>query len=429
MSARVTGIYIGTTSVRLVEVKNGKPVRFIEEDLPDNMVRNGQIVAFNALGEYLREVRKKDKIRTTAAAVVLSDEVCVTRRVRLPKMTVAQLKVNLPYEFHDYIQGNPADYVFDYALIRMDGSTMELMACAASKKLIDRYRSMLKRAGFKLTSLAPEEIAFQNIVLPPADIKKRQEGQQKAEKIRRKEDEFAARKAKSGSMALRRRTASGVTMEELAAQAAEEAMQNGFAPETPVPGTAGEGTLPAQDQSFGASGMVPGASAEGPGTGARAAGSPADEREGDYAILYFGHTTTKLHFFSKGTYEITRTLDTSSQTIVDQIASDRGMDPHLARIRLQQNQDDIIHSEEVQREFDSMATEVMRVLNFYNYNNPQNTLDRIHVCGNHVIVNEMKERIFDVTQMQIVPLTELIPGGAAVSGLDEAPQAFGVTVS
>ena len=101
MSARVTGIYIGTTSVRLVEVKNGKPVRFIEEDLPDNMVRNGQIVAFNALGEYLREVRKKDKIRTTAAAVVLSDEVCVTRRVRLPKMTVAQLKVNLPYEFHD----------------------------------------------------------------------------------------------------------------------------------------------------------------------------------------------------------------------------------------------------------------------------------------------------------------------------------------
>ena len=41
-------------------------------------------------------------------------------RFELPLMTEEQLRLNLPYEFHDYIGNEMDKYVFDYAMIYAD---------------------------------------------------------------------------------------------------------------------------------------------------------------------------------------------------------------------------------------------------------------------------------------------------------------------
>ena len=49
------------------------------------------------------------------------------RRFEMPLMTEEQLRLNLPYEFHDYIGDEMDKYVFDYAMIQTkredDGSS------------------------------------------------------------------------------------------------------------------------------------------------------------------------------------------------------------------------------------------------------------------------------------------------------------------
>lgn len=89
----------------------------------------------------------------------------------MPVMTVDQLKVNLPYEFRDYITEDKDSYFYDYGVLHMEmpgednPGSMELLAAAAKKSLIDQYRSMLRRAGLKLVIAAPEEMAYENLLL------------------------------------------------------------------------------------------------------------------------------------------------------------------------------------------------------------------------------------------------------------------------
>ena len=82
----------------------------------------------------------------------------------MPRMTADQLKINLPYEFSDFISDEPRRYVYDYAMLdelpddEEDG--MRLMAVAVQKDHLDTVREFVKRAGLKLVKAAPTMSAY-----------------------------------------------------------------------------------------------------------------------------------------------------------------------------------------------------------------------------------------------------------------------------
>mgnify|MGYP000243672193 CR=1 FL=1 len=92
------------------------------------------------------------------------------RRLSLPAMTEKELRLNLPYEFRDYISQGKDRYVYDYAMLGMrndaDGQPegMDLLAVAAPKQAIADYTEMFRRAGLKLKVALPEQAAYQNLV-------------------------------------------------------------------------------------------------------------------------------------------------------------------------------------------------------------------------------------------------------------------------
>ncbi len=67
--------------------------------------------------------------------------------LRLPLMTEEQLRLNLPYEFHDYIGDEMDKYVFDYAMIRTKERTWIFLVrrarrrCRSSLKSWQRWRA------------------------------------------------------------------------------------------------------------------------------------------------------------------------------------------------------------------------------------------------------------------------------------------------
>ena len=54
----------------------------------------------------------------------------------MPLMTEEQLRLNLPYEFHDYIGGEMDKYVFDYAMIQTKEGTMDLLWCGVHEDAV-----------------------------------------------------------------------------------------------------------------------------------------------------------------------------------------------------------------------------------------------------------------------------------------------------
>lgn len=169
MSNYKIGVNIGAEELKLAVRRRGNYI-VMSERLPENIIQNGRIVMPESMVEFLRGVRKKYKIRGGGIAAVLPDGLTILRRISMPYMTEAQLKINLPYEFRDFISGTTDKYEFDYSVegfIKGDDgkiTTMNLLAVAIQKSIISDYQEVFRRAGMKLSAAIPQEVAYINLI-------------------------------------------------------------------------------------------------------------------------------------------------------------------------------------------------------------------------------------------------------------------------
>ncbi len=407
MAGKYLGIEVEDRFLKIIIMNKGKVTRTILEVMPDNMVVGGRIVAFHALAEYLREVVKHNKIRVRSTAIAIPSESYYIRRVRLPRMTHRQLLINIPYEFRDYLQEEADQYVYDYAVLSSDEQEMELLIAALSKEQIAQYKAMCKRAGLTLVKLVPDVLALQQVVLPPEDAaerRKRLAGEEKQRATQLREEQREEQKRRRALEKEKRR--GKLSVDELSRRAAEEAQARGIhTGANPLQqSAAAEGMTAAEGKAFRVEGKPLAA-----GTGT-AQSTDKSSQSKDYAVLCMGYSRMQLHFFSDGAYEITRNLSASEKSLCEAIASEKGVDVHIAQVMLDANQNGIAESELVTDQIQTLATEVMRVMNFYNYNNPRNSIDCIYYCGRaaHPV---FAEHIQESVDLPVRPLTELLPDG------------------
>lgn len=158
---KIVGIDIGGSSVKLAYFAGSTLKKAAMAPLPDNMVADGRILSMDAMADFLRQTARDNGIPLTNAAVVLPSTEVFTRELTMPAMTEQQLRYNLPYEFRDFLTDEKSKYYFDYSmrdiLRDQDGypTEMTLLACAMLKETAERYRAMMRRAGFKLQVLTP----------------------------------------------------------------------------------------------------------------------------------------------------------------------------------------------------------------------------------------------------------------------------------
>lgn len=175
MAKNTAGFDIGGHAVHIAVTGRKGIKRVITEQLPEGMIRDGRVVSYEALGDFIRETRKKHKIRVSAAAIILPSNLCFCRRLSMPIMTHEQLMVNIPYEFRDFITAEKEEYFYDYAVLKTvmneEGAPQELdlMAAATLKATIAEYRAMFRRAGMKLTIAVPLETAYGNMLRATGD--------------------------------------------------------------------------------------------------------------------------------------------------------------------------------------------------------------------------------------------------------------------
>lgn len=164
MSKKMIGIEIGADSVKIAQVKNGKVLNMAVESLPDHMVSNGRVTAPAAMSYFLKDMLKRYKIRGKDCAFVIPPQLVISQRVTLPLMTEAELKLNLPYEFKDYVGRNSDDYAYDYIVSAIRGNMMDLYTAAVRKDIMEEYYNIFKRAGLTLRMAMPSELAWLNVI-------------------------------------------------------------------------------------------------------------------------------------------------------------------------------------------------------------------------------------------------------------------------
>lgn len=161
---KVVGIDIGNYRIKISYIVKGELKDVFVETLPDNIVKDGMIQYWDAMADFLKETFQSHGIHCRNVIFTLPASGVYMRVVDLPRMTVKQLQLNLPFEFHDYISEPTEKYFYDYAVIEEGEKTMKLLAVACSRELIDRYRTLAKHAKLTAVGLVPEVLGFQRVL-------------------------------------------------------------------------------------------------------------------------------------------------------------------------------------------------------------------------------------------------------------------------
>lgn len=160
MRNRFVEIEMARNSVRLALWERGHLIREYWEPLPDNYATGGEIVSMAALGRFLKDAAERHGMKSRHCRLLLPEHLTYVRMVKLPAMSREQIRLNLPYEFRDFIHDHMEQYRFEYVVtetVRDSSgkvSEMWVMALAVSESLVEEYRYMLRGTGWKVDAIS-----------------------------------------------------------------------------------------------------------------------------------------------------------------------------------------------------------------------------------------------------------------------------------
>ena len=164
MGSKHIGIEIGSDTLKMTVMKNGVVQKMAVERMPDNLVREGRMVSIPAFSSFVKDMMKAYRIPRGNCSLVLPPRTVVSMRVNIPVMSENELKLNLPYEFREYVGKDVEKYDYDYIVNGIRGGVMSLYAAAVRKQLVEDYYAALKKAGLTLKQAMPVEMAWLNVV-------------------------------------------------------------------------------------------------------------------------------------------------------------------------------------------------------------------------------------------------------------------------
>lgn len=153
------GIEIGHYRIKIAYAEKGELKEFISE-----RVQGMDLTDMHVCADLIKDLLKEYAIQCRNVVFVIRQEDVYVRRFEMPLMTEEQLRLNLPYEFHDYIGDEMDKYVFDYAMIQTKERTMDLLGAACTKTLSQQFEKLAKMARLKLVGLVPAVLGLERIL-------------------------------------------------------------------------------------------------------------------------------------------------------------------------------------------------------------------------------------------------------------------------
>ncbi len=170
MSKSLLGLDIGNSAIKFAVADEHQVQQLVTLPLLEDLVKDDRIVSADAVAEQLLRAMKENRISKRHVALVLPSERTIVRRLTVPLMTAEQLRINLPYEFHDFIQEDKDLFFYDYAVAgtqtdeQGNPTALELVGCATRKETIAIFREVLRKAGLKLDRAVPDSLVYANLI-------------------------------------------------------------------------------------------------------------------------------------------------------------------------------------------------------------------------------------------------------------------------
>ena len=116
----ILGICCEHSRLSLTWMVDEKVRKSVYVDVPDNIADGSRILSRHLFAEFIRDTIKANKINCKNVAFSLPYDDTFMQIVTLPEMDHEQLRLNIPFEFRDFINGELSDYSFAFTRIKVD---------------------------------------------------------------------------------------------------------------------------------------------------------------------------------------------------------------------------------------------------------------------------------------------------------------------
>ena len=129
----------------------------------------------------------------------------------------------------------------------------------------------------------------------------------------------------------------------------------------------------------------------------------------DRCIVSLGHRSTYLYIFHGSRFDSRRGVEVGGAELDSLIADHCGVDVHVAHSYKNSDYNGVLESDYAQELYARLAGEIVRAVNFYNYNNRDRELKELYLCGGGAGIAALRETIAETTRLEVHPATDLLP--------------------
>lgn len=165
----VIGIDIGSSSVKLVQLKDNKGawqllnVGFIA--LPPEAIVDNSLMDSSSIAGAVKNLVSSLSVKVKDVACSISGNSVIIRKIVLPAMPQEELEDQISWEAEQYIPFDIKDVNMDFQILSPDGndpSKMNVLLVASKKDIINDYVAVFSEAGLQLSVVDVDSFAVQN---------------------------------------------------------------------------------------------------------------------------------------------------------------------------------------------------------------------------------------------------------------------------
>jgi type IV pilus assembly protein PilM len=348
----IVGMDIGNGDLKMALRQRGT-TRLIVERMPRNLVDNGRIVDQDSMAAFIKQAKRKNGISWSDCALVLPSNVTYFRSLTVPLMTEEQLRFNLPYEFRDYVANDSDEYFYDYAVTAL--RLPPTQGAESVGGVVPLATTAVPTAASDGFSAEVPDIAAASVGSPGIDI---------------------------------------------CAAAVEKVVIDRYADILKHAGFKLRLALPREMAYIG---LLRHYLVNHP-----------NEVHREFCIIDIGFLRTTIDIYAGTVHIASHTIELGCFEVDQVISEIMGVEEHMAASYRYSNHQEVLFQPECIAVYERFWTEVVRIINFYNFDSPDNNLHDIYFCGGGAVLAERVKHLLDLNMdggMMMHGIIDLMPQG------------------
>jgi len=175
----VIGLDIGSSSVKVVELKEGRNGFRLEHfgvsPLPHEAIVDGAVMDSPTVIDTIRDLWTESKTKTRDVVTSVSGHSVIVKKISLPLMTESELEESIQWEAERHIPFDINDVNIDFQIVGYGSENpdfMDVILVAAKKDMINDYVSVIMESGLNPVVVDIASFAVENMLAINYDIEK-----------------------------------------------------------------------------------------------------------------------------------------------------------------------------------------------------------------------------------------------------------------